>query len=164
MNIYNVILIATLIYSSIFLFTVGLIGVITQTPVIYRFPYIFHRPSVYLLILGVLFFDPITRYVGEIPALLVFVLILIDLIYESIRPFISHAVEIGSATPDNIRADLVHAFKKLNIRYEGSYPSFNLPDDQASLRVKYWGGVKRAKLTINPNCLLLKTALLKGKA
>ncbi len=156
---YDIVFVSLLIYSALFLFTLGWMGIISQTPMVHRCPYTFHRPTVYILILGLLFLDSIVTYFGEIPALIVFVIIVLDILYETIHPFISHSVEIESATPESIRTDLIDAFQKLSIRYQGKYPKFKFPDEKASLKVKYWPKLSRGMLIIYPRAkmdLLLK--------
>lgn len=91
----------------------------------------------------------------------------LDIIYEVIRPFLSHSVEIEGATSENITSDIVNALRRLNLRYEGKYPSFNLPDEHARLNVKYWPNMSRAVVTINPRSktgLLLKIAGVVGQS
>lgn len=161
----NLVFISLIIYLSIFLFTVGCIGIITRVPLVHRWPYVFHRPSVYLLMVGLLFLDVVVKYLGEVAGFFFFILVIADIIYEVVRPFLSHSVEIEGATSENIRSDIVNAFRKLNLRYEGKFPSFNLPDEHARLNVKYWPNMSRAVVTINPRSktgLLLKIAGVVG--
>lgn len=158
---YDLIFIMLIVYSALFLGAFGWMGMVTQAPIVHRCPFTFHRPTVYLLILGLLFLDSIVAYFGEVPALMVFVVIMVDILYESIHPFISHSVEVESATPESIRSDLTDAFEKLDVRYTGKYPKFKFPDEKATLKVKYWPKLSRGMLVIYPPAkmdLLLKIA------
>lgn len=162
----HLVLTSLVIYVSIFLFTIGCVGIITRAPIIHRWPYVFHRPSVYILMAGLVFFDSVVASLGETAASILSIIIMGDIIYEVIRPFICHSVEIEGASSENIRSDIVGAFTKLNLRYEGNYPSFKLPDEDARLTVKYWSNINRAVVTINPKSktnLLLKIAGVVGK-
>lgn len=162
----NLVFISLIIYVSIFLFTVGCIGIITRVPLVHRWPYDFHRPSVYVLMAGLIFLDTVVRYLGEIAGFIFFFLVIADIIYEVVRPFLSHSVEIEGASSENIRSDIVNAFRRLNLRYEGKYPSFSLPDEHARLNVQYWPNMSRAVVTINPRSktgLLLKIAGIVGQ-
>jgi len=122
---------------------------------------------VYVLMVGLVFLDAVVKYLGEVAGFVLFILVIADIIYEVVRPFLSHSVEIEGATSENIRSDIVGALKKLNLRYEGKYPSFNLPDEHARLSVKYWPNMNRAVVTINPRSktgLLLKIAEVVGRS
>ena len=162
----NLILTTLIIYISIFLFTVGCVGIITRAPIVHRWPYVFHRPSVYILMAGLLFFDSVVASLGETTAVILSVIIIGDIIYEVLHPFLCHSIEIAGASSENIRRDIIGAFTKLNLRYEGNYPSFKLPDENARLTVKYWSNMNRAVVTINPRSktnLLLKIAGVVGR-
>lgn len=165
MSAYDIVLFSLLIYFALYLFTMGWVGIITGMPMINRCPYAFHRPAVYILILGLLFLDSIVGRFGDTPALIVFLLIMLDLVYETIRPFISHSVEIESANRETIQTDLIDAFQKLNIRYEGKYPRFKFPDEGAQLRVKYSSKLASGQIIIYPRSkkeLLLRIAEVVG--
>ncbi len=162
----NLVFTSLIIYVSIFLFTVGCVGIITRAPLVHRWPYAFHRPSVYILMVGLVFLDSVVAYFGEKVAFTLFLLVIADIIYEVVRPFLSHSVEIEGSNSENIRSDIVNAFRKLNLRYEGNYPSFTLPDEHARLKVKYWPNSCRAVVTIDPRSktnLLLEIARVVGR-
>jgi hypothetical protein len=150
MSTYDIILIGLLMYSAVFLLTLGWGGIISDTPVLHRCPYTFHRPTIYLFVFGLLLLDEFILHFGDIVALIAFIIIAIDILYETIHPFISQSVEIECATPDLIQSDLIDAFQKLNLRYEGQFPKFRFPDEGAQLRVKYWPKLARAMLIIYP--------------
>jgi hypothetical protein len=158
---YDIIIFALLIYFGMFLSALAWMGLVTQAPIVHRCPFTFQRPTIYLLLLALIFLDSIIIYLGEIPALIIFIILVLDTLYETIRPFISHSVMIECATQENIRIDLLDAFNKLGLRYEGKYPKFKLPDEAATLKVKYWPRLSRGNLTIYPKSkmdLLLKIA------
>ena len=71
-------------------------------------------------------------------------------IYETIHPFVVASVGISGTRPETIEDDLQRAFNQLNVRYRGTYPSYDLLDENAQLRVKYWKGMEEGQLTITP--------------
>lgn len=161
MTIYSFIFIDLLLVLALYLFTLGFMGLISGVPMLHRAPFALNRPTIYVVVLGLLFLDSIIAYFGEVPALIVFVLVALDIVYETIHPFISHSVEVEGVDTETVRADLIDAFQKLNLRYEGKYPRFTLPAQRAKLKVRYWPRLKKAELVIYPRSqmdLLLRIA------
>lgn len=150
MIVYDLILFPLLLYFALYLLAMGWIGILTKVPLIHRCPYSFHRPTVYLLILGLLFLDTIVDIFGDIPALIIFALLALDFIYETLHPFLASFVEITSASPETIEKALLDAFKKLGIQYEGTFPKYRLPEHKARLRVNYWPRLQKAELIMKP--------------
>jgi hypothetical protein len=71
-------------------------------------------------------------------------------IYETVHPFVVASIGITGTRPETIEDDLQRAFSELNVRYRGTYPSYDLLDENAQLRVKYWRGMEEGQLTITP--------------
>ena len=163
MSVYDTILFGLLVYFAVYLSVMGWFGFVIQSPLVHRCPYTFHRPTIYLLVLGLLFMDHIEEWFGAVPALVVFCLLAVDFVYETIHPFISHSVEITSASRQAIERDLIDALEKLTIRHKGKFPRFQLPDHKARLRVRHWPRFGKAELTIYPITkmdLLLKISVI----
>ena len=161
MSSYDIIIFALLIYFSLYLFVMGWAGIVSQVSLIHRCPYTFHRPTIYLLILGLLFLDPIIERFGEIPALVIFCLLALDFVYETIHPFISSFVEVTSTSEEVLEADLIDAFEKLDIEYKGKYPKYRFPKHRSKLKVKFWPKLSKGEIFIYPRAkmdLLLKIA------
>lgn len=158
----DIILFALLAYLALFIFGLGWFGMVTRTPLLHRCPFTFHRPTLYLLLLGLMFLDEVVDFIGPFWSLLLFGALALEILYETARPFFSHSVEVESATQASIRTDLLSAFQDLRLHYqEKDDGSFVLPEQQAELKVRYWPKLQRGTLTIFPRSkmpLLLKIA------
>lgn len=148
--IFDLILISLLVYFAFYLMTMAWFGLVTQSSMVHRCPYAFHRPTVYLLVVGLLVLDTVLASLGQLPAIILFSLLMLDLIYETIHPLISHSVEITSASSEALQKDLVDVFQKLKINFSGKYPKYTFPDEKARLKVKYWPKLGEAEIIIYP--------------
>lgn len=143
---YDLIFLPLLLYFALYLLAMGWIGILTRVPLIHRCPYSFHRPTVYLFVLGLLFFDTIVNTFGEITALVIFALLAIDFIYETLHPFLASFIEINGASPQSIEKALLDAFKRLGLEHEGIFPKYKIPAHGA----RYWRRLKKAELILRP--------------
>lgn len=161
MSVYEMILIFLLAYYAFYLIFTAFIGIATESPNVHRRPYAFHRPVIYLLILALLLIDDIFAWFGEGFGFALFALLVADILYEMVRPFLHPSVEVSSASAEEIAGDLSGALRTLGIRYTGQYPEYNLVDQQARLEVKHWPSIGEAEIVIRPRSkmkLLLKIA------
>lgn len=150
MAAYDLVLFALLLYLSIYLFVLGIVGLATRTPLVHRYPFAPYRPTVYFLLVGLLLFDTINYYLGSVMTFLIFCLLMMDIIYETIRPFLRSFVEFTSASRKTIEEDLLDAFKKLGLGYRGTFPRFNLVHEGAKVHVKYWPELSKGEISISP--------------
>jgi hypothetical protein len=82
---------------------------------------------------------------------LLFIVVAVTVIYETIRPLLVSSVTISGASPKTVDADIRHAFQTLGLRYAGHFPRYKLKDPWARLRVTYWRRLGEAQLTIYPS-------------
>jgi hypothetical protein len=136
---------------GMYLVIVGWVGVLTGTAFVHLTPFGLQRPTVYILIAYLIFLHPLERALGMQLAHLLFIVVAIAVIYETVRPILVSSVKLSGASPETVDADLRHAFKALGLRYAGHFPSYKLKDPWARLRVKYWKRLGEAQLTIYPS-------------
>lgn len=150
MKVYDLVLVQAVFVLGFYLMIVGSVGILTGTPLVYQRPHALNRPTLYLLIVGLLFFEKVFQWFGPVGAYTLFTIVLVDLVFETLRPFFTPAIELVGATRENVNADVQHVLKKLGIRYRGRYPSYDLLDQGAKLRIKYWKKFGQGELQITP--------------
>ncbi len=136
---------------GMYLIIVGWVGVLTGTAFVHLTPFGLQRPTVYILVAYLIFLHPLERTLGEQLAHLLFIVVAVTVIYETIRPLLVSSVKISGASPETVDADLRHAFKALGLRYAGHFPSYKLKDPWARVRVTYWKRLGEAQITIYPS-------------
>ena len=136
---------------GMYLIIVGWVGVLTGTAFVHLPPFGLQRPTVYLLSAYLIFLHPLEDALGMRLAHLLFIVVAVTVIYETIRPLLVSSVTISGASPKTVDADIRHAFQTLGLRYAGHFPRYKLKDPWARLRVTYWRRLGEAQLTIYPS-------------
>jgi hypothetical protein len=136
---------------GMYLIILGWVGVLTGTAFVHLTPFGLQRPTVYLLIAYLIFLHPLEAALGMRFAHLMFIVVAVTVIYETIRPLLVSSVKISGASPETVDADIRHAFQALGLRHVGHFPRYKLKDPWARLRVTYWRRLGEAQLTIYPS-------------
>ncbi len=150
MTVSDVVFIQLVLWLGFYLIIAGGAGIITGARWVHQSPIVFHRPAIYILVGGLLLHDFLMMTLGVPITYAVIIPLLLWVIYETIHPFIVASVGITGTRPETIEDDLQHAFSELNVRYRGTYPSYDLLDENAQVRVKYLKGMEEGQLTISP--------------
>jgi hypothetical protein len=136
---------------GMYLIILGWVGVLTGTAFVHLTPFGLQRPTVYLLIAYLIFLHPLEAALGMRFAHLMFIVVAVTVIYETILPLLVSSVKISGASPETVDADIRHAFQALGLRHVGHFPRYKLKDPWARLRVTYWRRLGEAQLTIYPS-------------
>lgn len=147
---YEIVLMSVLLYFAMYLVVLGWTGIMTDTPLVYRLPLAFNRPTIYLMALAILFSDTLMGWLGCTGTLIAFLVLIADLSYETFRPFIWRSVFVVSESRPALERDLLGAIDKLNLKAEGSFPSLSIAEPAARLRVRYWPRLSIGEITISP--------------
>lgn len=110
---------------------------ITGSSLVYPMPYTLNRPGLYLLVAGVLSINWIRAYLGSVAASTVCLLLLADLVYETIRPLLRASEEVIGVGPKDMEDALLNAFSKLGLRYTGAFPEYRTLEPYARINVSY---------------------------
>jgi|GEM_PF-4687463 len=150
MTVSDVVLIQLLLWLGFYLIIAGAAGVITGAHWVHQSPIVFHRPAIYVFVGGLLLHDVSVATLGAAMTYVLATMLLVWVVYETCRAFMVASVEITGTRPETIEDDLQHAFMQLNVRYRGTYPSYDLLDENAQIRVRYWSTVHEGQRTISP--------------
>jgi hypothetical protein len=68
---------------------------------------------------------------------MVCLLLLADLVYETIRPLLTASEEVIGVGPKDMEGELLNAFSKLGLRYTGAFPEYRTLEPYARIHVRY---------------------------
>lgn len=129
---------------------VGVVGVITGTPLVYRMPYLSHRVFLYVLVLFLLFLGFLREQVGTTTSDVLCGLIICYLVYEIVRPFMSAVITVVGSTVEGIASDIERTLQELRVPFKGKYPVYTLIAPYGRLKVRYHPTEGIAELKIKP--------------
>lgn len=137
MSFFDLFLVFTLATIGFYHVILGVTGILTGSSVVYPMPYMLNRPALYLLIAGTLGWNWVHTHAGSTVAYILFVVLLADLIYETVRPLAAASVEVLGAEPKDVERNLLDSFAKLGLRYAGSFPEYRVLEPYARIRVRH---------------------------
>lgn len=129
---------------------VGVVGMITGTPLVYRMPYLSHRLFLYVLIAFILFLGVIREQAGTAISDTLCGVMICYLIYEIVRPIISAGITIVGSTVEDVSKDIERTLRALSIPFKGEYPTYTLIAPYGRLNVRYHPVEGVAELKIKP--------------
>jgi hypothetical protein len=137
MSFFDLFLVFTLATVGFYHVVLGGTGILTGSSVVYPMPYMLNRPALYLLVAGTLGWNWVYTQAGPTVAYPLFVLLLADLIYETVHPLLAASVEVLGVEPKDIERDLLDSFAKMGLRYAGSFPEYRVLEPYARIRVRH---------------------------
>jgi len=129
---------------------VGVVGVITGTPLVYRMPYLSHRLFLYVLVLFLLFLGIIREQFGTTVSDVLCGVIICYLVYEIVRPFMSAVITVVGSTVESVASDIERTLQELSVPFKGEYPMYTLIAPYGRLKVRYHPAEGIAELKIKP--------------
>lgn len=129
---------------------VGVVGVITGTPLVYRMPYLSHRVFLYVLVAFLLFLGLIREQGGTMLSDTLCFVIICYLVYEIVRPFVSAAITVVGSTVEGVASDIERTLRELSVPFKGDYPVYTLIAPYGRLKVRYHPIEGVAELKIKP--------------
>lgn len=150
MSFWDLFLLFSLCTIGFYHFVVGVVGVITGTALVYPMPFTLNRPSLYLSVAWITFFNHLERILGPLVTHVVGLILLLDIGYETVRPLIVPVVTIIGSSPEAIHTSLREALSRLSVSFKSDGPSYLILDPFAKLTVRFRKRLGTAEVRIRP--------------
>jgi hypothetical protein len=166
MRFWDLFLLFSLYTIGFYHFVVGLVGVITGSALVYPMPYTLNRPSLYLMVVWVVFVNQFENALGPLANQILGFLLLLDLGYETARPLITPVITVIGTSSESINGAMREALSQLSISFKGEGPNYLILDPFAKISLRFRQRLGTAEVRISPykqKALLEKIALLLAK-
>jgi hypothetical protein len=129
---------------------VGWVGIISTSALVYPMPFTLNRPSLYLMILWIVFLNQVEEVVGPIVTNVVGLLLLADIAFETVRPLIAPVITVIGSNPEAINLAVREALSELSLPFKAAGPTYVVREPFAKLKVRFREGFGTAEIRIKP--------------
>lgn len=150
MSILDLFFLFSLYTIGFYHLVVGWVGIVSASALVYPMPFTLNRPSLYLMVLWIVFLNQVEGALGPIVTNIVGLFLLGDIVFETVRPLIAPVTTVIGATSEAINLAVREALSELSLPFKAAGSTYVVREPFAKLKVRFREGLGTAEIRIKP--------------
>jgi hypothetical protein len=150
MSFWDLFFLFSLSTIGLYHLVVGWVGIVSASALVYPMPFTLNRPSLYLMVLWIVFLNQVKGALGPIVTNVVGLFLLADIAFETVRPLIAPVIIVIGSNTEAINLAIRDALSELSLPFKVAGPTYVIREPFAKLKVRFRERLGTAEIRIKP--------------